>query len=125
MNYLNIRKKWIAVKFLPMQTDYEHKKIQYKMGKDGAPEEAAARMKILEMDYKRWANELDGLGYNGKVFDLEVKRVANIKPVSNEEEQVHALVKNRQTGRAGPNYKMGIIIANAPSLTKACQNIKE
>ena len=56
MTYLNIRKKWLAVKFLPMQTDFEHKKIQYEMVKDGAPKEAEARMKILEMDYKRWAN---------------------------------------------------------------------
>ena len=37
---------------------------------------------------------IEHLGYNGKVFDLEVKRVSNIEPISDEEEQVEALVKN-------------------------------
>ena len=68
---------------------------------------------------------IEHLGYNGKVFDLEVKRVSNIEPISDEEEQVEALVKNWQPGRAGANYKLGIIIANAPSLTKACRIIKD
>ena len=94
ISYLNIMRKWIAVKFLPMQFDFDHKKVQYEMGEDGAPEEAAARLKISEVEYKKWADELDGLGYNGKVFDLEVKRVSNIEPISDEEEQVEALVKN-------------------------------
>ena len=110
---------------MPMQRDFDHKKVQYELGGGGAPEEVAQRMMILEEEYKKWAAELDGLGYNGKVFDLEVKRVANIEPLSDEEEQVKALVKNRKPGKAGSNYRLGVIIANAPSLTKACRLIKE
>ena len=31
MTHNNIRKKWIAVKFLPVRRDFDHKKVQYEM----------------------------------------------------------------------------------------------
>ena len=51
-------------------------------------------MKILTNEYEEIASALDVVGYNGKVFGLEIKRVNKIEPLSDEEEQVEALVKN-------------------------------
>ena len=80
---------WIVVGFLPMTGNAANDpKVRYELGEGGAPAEARKRMELLVKDYEKSASELERLGFNGGVMDLEAQHVKNLEIPEDKEELI-------------------------------------
>ena len=68
-------------------------KVRRELGEGGASEEEGQRLQMLEDEYKKGAEKLSSLGYNGKVFDIELPRAKKRVFTTDEEKQIEALMK--------------------------------
>ena len=66
-----IIKTWKAVGFLPMTGNAtKDPKVRYEMGEGGAPDDATNRLDHLRADYRKSAETLTEMGFNGAMFDI-------------------------------------------------------
>jgi len=117
---------WIVVGFLPMTGNAAlDPKVRYELGEGGAPEEARKRMELLVKDYEKSASEMDRLGFNGGVMDLEARHVDDLQIPEDEEELIQHIVDNKLINRAGGLFKCGIQIANSRVVLEASKRVEE
>ena len=117
---------WIVVGFLPMTGNAAlDPKVRYELGEGGAPEEAQKRMKLLVDDYEECGKELDRLGFNGGVMDLEAQEVEEIDIPEDEEALIQHIVDNKLINKAGGLFKCGIQIANCRVVMEANRRVAE
>jgi hypothetical protein len=115
---------WIVVGFLPMTGNAAlDPKVRYELGEGGAPEEAQKRMKLLVDDYEKCGKELDRLGFNGGVMDLEAREVEEIDIPEDEEALIQHIVDNKLINTAGGLFKCGIQIANCRVVMEASRRV--
>ena len=66
-----IIKTWKVVGFLPMTGNAtKDPKVRYEMGEGGAPADAMNRLDLLHADYRKSAERLTKMGFNGAMFDI-------------------------------------------------------
>ncbi len=71
-----IIKTWIAVGFLTMTGNVVNDpKVRHELGVGGAPPKAAIRMTALNMEYRKTARVLTGMGFNGAILDVKLQKV--------------------------------------------------
>jgi len=100
-----IIKTWKAVGFLPI-TDNATKdlKVRYEMGEGGAPADAMNCMDLLHADYRKSAETLTEMGFNGAMFDIELPGVSkDIIPEGNKAKIQH-IIDNRLINKVGGLY---------------------
>ena len=119
-----IIKTWKAVGFLPMTGNAtKDPKVRYEMGEGGAPDDATNRLDHLRADYRKSAETLTEMGFNGAMFDIEPPVVSkDVIPEGNEAKIQH-IIDNRLINKAGGLYKTGLIIANAQVVLEAAKRI--
>jgi hypothetical protein len=119
-----IIKTWKAVGFLQMTGNAtKDPKVRYEMGEGGAPDDATNRLDHLRADYRKSAETLTEMGFNGAMFDIEPPVVSkDVIPEGNEAKIQH-IIDNRLINKAGGLYKTGLIIANAQVVLEAAKRI--
>jgi len=70
-------------------------KVRYELGECGAPEEAQKRMKLLVGNHEKCGKELDHLGFNGGVMDIEAREVEEIDIPEDEEALIQYIEDNK------------------------------
>jgi hypothetical protein len=69
------------VGFIPMNCNAcNDKKVRYELGEGGAPAEDSKRLELLEKDYLKYGQELDTLGFNGDILDLQIPVYKSTEP---------------------------------------------
>jgi len=102
-----IIKTWKAVGFLPMTGNaMKDPKVRYEMGEGGAPDDATNCLDHLRADYRKSAETLPEMGFNGAMFDIEPPVVSrDVIPEGNEAKIQH-IIDNRLINKAGGLYKL-------------------
>ena len=85
-------------------------KVWYKLGEGGVPEEAHKRIKFLVADYEKSVGELDGLGHNRGIMDLETIEVEELGILKDEEELIASILSKiksstKLAGSSNVGYK--------------------
>jgi hypothetical protein len=121
-----IIKTWIAVGFLPMTGNaVNDPKVRHELGDGGAPPEAAIRMKALNMEYRKTARVLTGMGFNGAMLDVKLQKVKAAAAFEDNEAKIQYLVENRLINKAGGLYKTGTIVANCHVVNEGNRRVAE
>jgi hypothetical protein len=90
-----IIKTWIAVGFLPMTgTVVNDQKVRHELGDGGAPPEAAIWMTALHKEYRKTMRVLPGMGINGGMMDVKLRKVKAAAAFEDNKAKIWYLVEN-------------------------------
>ena len=122
----NIINSWIAVGFLPMTANaVNDPKVRYELGEGGAPEAEQKRIADLVEDYHKSRDELEELGFNADILDLQPKVAENHPIPADEEAAIEALMKKGGANKAGSLFRVGISVVNCRVVLETLRRTKE
>ena len=76
-------------------------KMRYEMGEGGAPADAMKRLDLLHADYRKSAETLTEMGFNGAMFDMEPTVVRKDVIPEGKEAKIQQIINNRLINKVG------------------------
>jgi hypothetical protein len=80
-------------------------------------------MELLLTDYENPAEDLRRLGFNSGVFNLKPRKREDVDILSDEEEQIQAIIDNKAMNKSGSLYKLGNVLANSRVVLEASKRV--
>jgi hypothetical protein len=82
-------------------------------------------MTALNMEYRKTARVLTGMGFNGAMLDVKLQKVKAAAAFEDNEAKIQYLVENCLINKAGGLYKTGTIVANCHVVNEGNRRVAE